>query len=623
MRLLLVNPKFPESFWTYKWAVDEILVRTRTTNPPLGLATLAALCPPDWDVTIVDENVEPLPLAPEADLIGICGMGVQFARQTELLHYYRARGHYVVAGGSYASLCPEKYEGLANTVVAGESEYAWPRFCRDFAAGEAKALYHETDTVGLADSPTPRFDLLKLDLYSAASIQFSRGCPFRCEFCDIIVMFGRRPRVKSVEQIGRELDALRAQGMRRVFFVDDNLIGNRPQAKALLAFLAEYQTRHGYRFSFGTEASLNLARDAELLRLFQAANFVWVFIGIETTDEASLKETKKTQNVGGDILADVRRIYAHGIDVLAGFIIGFDNDTLATFEHQRAFVQASGIQAAMIGLLHALPRTPLYERLQREGRLREHVDHYNNTRPGTNVVPKRMDYDEMVERYQWLYRELLTDHAIGERVRNKMRYLRAPIYTGGFDWRDSLGIIWRLLRKGILPGGPARWIAFLRSLPLLHPNQIPMVVADWIMGLSMADFARRRFEAPVIDASSAARRIDSVRAAIARYVEAGKAGLQITTDPIPSLSLSMHGLLDRRFFTRAARQLERLLRHTPSTLTLRIEALRGAERPHLERLLRRLRRYGDRISIVVDERVRHAVAIDSSVFHLVLTARPG
>jgi radical SAM superfamily enzyme YgiQ (UPF0313 family) len=623
MRLLLVNPKFPESFWTYKWALDEILPRTRTTNPPLGLATLAALCPPDWDVTIVDENVEPLPLAPGADLIGICGMGVQYARQAELLRYYRARGYYVVAGGSYASLCPEKYADLADTVVAGESEYAWPRFCREFAAGAARPLYHETDTVALADSPTPRFDLLKLDLYSMASIQFSRGCPYRCEFCDIIVMFGRRPRVKGLEQIGRELDALRAQGVRRVFFVDDNLIGNRPQAKALLAYLAEYQARHDYRFSFGTEASLNLARDAELLRLFQAANFVWVFIGIETTDEASLKETKKTQNVGGDMLADLRRIYAHGIDVLAGFIVGFDNDTLATFEHQRAFVQASGIQAAMIGLLQALPRTPLYERLQRDGRLREHAEHANNTRPGTNVIPKRMAYNDMVERYQWLYRELLTDRAIGERIRNKMRYLRAPVYTGGFDRRDSLRIVWRLLRKGILPGGPARWLAFLRSLPVAHPHQFPSVVADWIMGLSMADFARRRFEAPVADASSAARRLDSVRAAIARYLDAGRAGLQITSGPIPSLSLSLHGLLDRRFFTRAARQLERLLRHTPSTLTLRIEALREAERQHFERLLRRLRRYGDRISIVVDEQLRHAVAIDSSVFHLVLTARSG
>ncbi len=623
MRLLLVNPKFPESFWTFKWAIDEVLVRTRATNPPLGLATVAALCPPEWSVTIVDENVEPLPLAPEADLIGICGMGVQFERQTELLRYYRARGYYVVAGGSYASLCPEKYTAVADTVVAGESEYAWPRFCREFAAGDAKPLYHETDTVGLADSPTPRFDLLKLDLYSMASIQFSRGCPYRCEFCDIIVMFGRRPRVKSLEQIGRELDALRAQGMRRVFFVDDNLIGNRPQAKALLAYLAEYQARHGYTFNFGTEASLNLARDAELLRLFRAANFSWVFIGIETTDEASLKETKKTQNVGGDMLADVQRIYANGIDVLAGFIVGFDNDTLSTFDRQREFILASGIQSAMIGLLQALPRTPLYERLQREGRLREHAEHVNNTRPGTNVVPKRMAYDEMVERYQRLYRELLTDRAIGERIRNKLPHLRSPVYRGGFDWRDSLRMAWRLLRKGILPGGPTRWIAFLRSLPLLRPRQLPTVVSDWIMGLSMADFARRRFEAPVVDASSAARRIDSVRAAVAGYVEAGKAGLQVTTDPVPSLSLSMYGLLDRRFFTRAARQLERLLRHTPSTLTLRIEALREAEWHHLERLLRRLQRYGDRISIIVDERLRHAVAIDSSVFHLVLTARSG
>jgi radical SAM superfamily enzyme YgiQ (UPF0313 family) len=550
-------------------------------------------------------------------------MGVQFPRQAELLRYYRARGYHVVAGGSYASLCPEKYAAVANTVVAGECEYVWPRFCREFAAGEPKALYQETETVGLADSPTPRFDLLKLDLYSMASMQFSRGCPYRCEFCDIIVMFGRRPRVKSLEQIGRELDALRAQGMRRVFFVDDNLIGNRPQAKALLAYLAEYQSRHGYAFNFGTEASLNLARDAELLRLFRAANFSWVFIGIETTDEASLKETKKTQNVGGDMLADIRRIYANGIDVLAGFIVGFDNDTLATFDRQREFVLASGIQSAMIGLLQALPRTPLYERLQREGRLREHAEHTNNTRPGTNVVPRRMDYDEMVERYQQLYRELLTDRAIGERIRNKLAYLRSPIYRGGFDWRDVLTMVWRLLHKGILPGGPTRWIAFLRSLPLLRPSQIPTVVADWIMGLSMADFARRQFAAPAPDAGSAARRIDSFRAAIARYVEAGRAGLQITTGPIPSLSLSIHGLLDRRFFRRAARQLERLLRHTPSTLTLRIEALREVERHHLERLLRRLRRYGDRISIIVDEQLRHVVAIDSSVFHLVLAARPG
>jgi len=621
MRLLLINPRFPESFWTFKWAIDEVLPRTRATNPPLGLATLAALCPADWEITIVDENVETVPLGPDVDLIGICGMGVQFARQAELLRFYRSRGYFVVAGGSYASLCPEQFEGVADTVVAGEAEHIWPQFCADFAAGAPRSLYRETGTVALTESPTPRFDLLKLDRYSMASLQFSRGCPYRCEFCDIIVMFGRRPRVKSLEQVGRELDALRAQGMRRVFFVDDNLIGNRPQAKALLGFLAEYQARHDYRFSFGTEASLNLARDAELVRLMRDAGFGWVFIGIETTDEESLKETKKTQNVGGDILSDVRRMYTSGIDVLAGFIVGFDNDTLATFDRQRDFVMNSGIQSAMIGLLHAMPRTPLHERLNKEGRLRTLADDHDNTVAGTNVVPKRMEYDAMVARYKLLYRELLTDRAIGKRIRNKMRYMQQPLYTGGYSPRDSLRIIWRLVRRGVLPGGPSRWIAFLRSLPLLRPAQLPSVISDWIIGLSMADFARRHLETP--NASSVAeQRVESVRAAMVGYIEAGRAGLDVAIAPAPRVSLSLHGLLDRRFFVRAARSLERLLKHTPSTVTLRVEALGEAEARHLESLLHRLRRYGDRVSVDLNERLRTMVSIDSSVFHLVLTGAP-
>ena len=618
MRLLLVNPRFPESFWTFKWAIDEILPTARATSPPLGLATLAALCPADWEITIVDENVETIPLAPVADLVGICGMGVQFPRQAELLRFYRSRGYYVVAGGSYASLCPEKYEGLAHSVVAGEAERIWPRFCADFAMGAPQARYEETGTVTLTDSPTPRFDLLKLGRYSMASLQFSRGCPYRCEFCDIIVMFGRRPRVKSLEQVGRELDALRAQRVRRVFFVDDNLIGDRTKAKALLRFLADYQARLGYQFSFGTEASLNLARDVELLRLMRAARFSWVFIGIETTDEASLKETRKTQNVGGDILADVRRLYAHGIDVLAGFIIGFDNDTLATFDRQREFVMAAGIQSAMIGLLQAMPRTPLHERLQKEGRLRPLAGDSDNTVAGTNVMPKSMDYDTMVERFRLLYRELLTDGAIGERIRNKMRHLRQPVYAGGFGIVDSLRIIGRLVRRGVLPGGPSRWAAFLRSLPLLRPTQFPSVVSDWIIGLSMADFARRRLGGSAATRLSA-RRVAAIRLAMAHYIEAGLARLEVEATPMPSISLELHGPLGRRFFARAARSLDRLLKDTHSTVTLRIQALRGADGRHLERLLHRLRRHGDRVSVDLDERLRSVVSIDSSVFHLMLT----
>jgi radical SAM superfamily enzyme YgiQ (UPF0313 family) len=495
MRLLLINPKFPESFWSFTWAIEKVLPGKRSNCPPLGLATLAALCPSDWEVQIVDENIETAPLETDADVVGVCGMGVQFPRQRELLAHYRSRGYYTVAGGSYASLCNDKYASLADTVVAGEAEYIWKEFCRDFAAGRPKPLYHETGTVALADSPVPRFDLLKLDRYSYATLQYSRGCPFRCEFCDIIVMFGRKPRVKSLKQIGRELDALRGAGMRSVFFVDDNLIGNIPQAKELLRFLARYQTEHEWTFTFGTEASLNLAQNRELLELMRDANFGWVFIGIESTDPESLHETLKTQNLREDILVSVRRIYSYGIDVLAGFIVGFDNDTPDTFERQYRFISDAGIQSAMIGLLTAMPRTPLYERLKREGRIDEREDSAENTRGRSNVVPKNMSLDTLYGAYRSLYARLLTDREIARRIRNKRHFLCSPRYRSGYSPIERLGILVRLLARGILPGGVSRALRFLGTLPLLSPSQFPIVISDWIVGLSMRDYAERHLPA--------------------------------------------------------------------------------------------------------------------------------
>ena len=495
MHLLLINPKFPESFWSFRWAIEHVLPGKRAVNPPLGLATLAALCPGDWHVEIVDENIEPVPPTTTADIVGVCGMGVQAPRQRELLAHYRDQGRYVVAGGSYASLCPEDYTSSADTVVAGEAEYVWKEFCRDFVAGTPQPLYQETGTVALADSPVPRFDLLKLEAYSNVTLQYSRGCPFRCEFCDIIVMFGRRPRVKSLDQVRLELDQLRRRGVRSVFFVDDNLIGNRPQAKELLRFLKTYQDEHRYAFSFGTEVSLDLAQDADLLGLFRAANFGWVFIGIESSDPVSLKETGKIQNLREDALTSVRRIYAHGIDVLAGFIIGFDTDTPETFERQYRFITDAGIQSAMIGLLMALPRTPLHERIQREGRLNRIDGHADNTCLTTNIVPKNMSLEVMVEGYQALYRRLLTAREIGRRISNKAAHLRAPVYGSGFSVSQRFGIFARLLAKGILMGGVADLVHFVRTFPFLSPSRIPMVISDWIIGLSMRKFAERHLAA--------------------------------------------------------------------------------------------------------------------------------
>ncbi|MGE5242255.1 MAG: radical SAM protein, partial [Bacteroidota bacterium] len=478
--------------------------------------------------------------------------------------------------------------------------------------------------VNLEDSPTPRFDLLKLDRYVTASMQFSRGCPYRCEFCDIIVMFGRRPRTKSLEQIGRELDQLRARDIHNLFFVDDNLIGNPKLAKALLRYLAEYQRRHRYAFQFGTEVSVNLADDAELLQLFEAANFAWVFIGIESADEDSLKETRKTQNTGRELLTAIRALYVHGVDVLAGFIIGFDNDTLASFDKQYRFITGAGIQVSMVGLLTALPRTPLYERLRQEGRLIAGAEHGDNTKPGTNIIPKHMGYEAMVQNYQALYRRLFSDHGIARRIGNKFRYLRNPVYRGKYSPRQRLAIVRRLFTRALLAGGPIRMLHILRTLTVAPPRAWPQVLADWIAGLAMRDYVERHF---LTDRHREQRLAQRTAAMLHKLcaAEIRRGVVEIASrigESGAHLHIQLRGYVGRMFFARAARRLEKMLRRSAATVTLHIETLRADQRRQFEHLLRRLAPYGDRVSVWVDERVRPLVPVDSSVFHLLLSRNP-
>jgi hypothetical protein len=345
-----------------------------------------------------------------------------------------------------------------------------------------------------------------------------------------------------------------------------------------------------------------------------------VFIGIETPDPASLKETLKTQNVQGDMLGSIRRLYRNGIDVLAGFIVGFDNDTLDSFETQRRFIMESGIQAAMVGLLTALPRTPLYERLRQEGRLRKDADHTDNTKLATNVIPKQMDYDEMVEAYRELYRQLQSDRGIADRIVNKLRHLAVPKYHGGYTLPESLGIVARLLARGILPGGPVRLWHFLRTFPYFAPRKIPLVVVEWLTGLTMQDYVRRHFGHGHSrrNADSEQALLAAARARIVPYLGDDSVAVSSVLDVTPQLSLSLRGVVEWRLLSRVAGQLQRLMQNTPAVLTLRLEAPWHIEQQALDTLLGGLKRYGDRVFVLVDERVRHLVTVDSSVFQLVL-----
>ncbi len=412
--IVLINPRFEMSFWGMEKALS--FLGKRANIPVAALPLLAALTPAGHQVTIIDENVEPIDfeLCARADIVGVTGMIVQRHRMKEILTELKKRRSYTVVGGPWITVSEDYFNGLADVVFIGEAEDTWPRFLAEWTKGCAGRRYEQAEKSDMTTVPVPRLDLLKMKRYAFGSLQFSRGCPFQCEFCDIIVVFGRRPRLKTSGQIAAELDQLRRFKVPIVFIVDDNLIGNKKEIKPLLKSVIDWQKENQYPFAFLTEASIDLADDPELMQLMAEANICGVFVGIESTSEDALRETRKLQNIrrGGTLVEKVRRIEDAGMEVFAGMIVGFDNDDESVFSAHARFLAEARVSVAMVSMLSAIPKTPLFKRLAAENRL----DQTDHPMYGTNVEPLQMSREMLRDGYVHLMAELYHPKAFFDRA---------------------------------------------------------------------------------------------------------------------------------------------------------------------------------------------------------------
>jgi radical SAM superfamily enzyme YgiQ (UPF0313 family) len=481
--IYLVQPKFPPSYW----GMENLIKMTpfRAVFPPLGLLTLAALTPRDFRVTLCDENAGERPdYDTDADVVGITGYIIQMNRVFELADEFRARGKTVVIGGPLANLLPDECRLHCDVLFEGEAEYTWPKFVREYADGSWSDHYVQEDKIHLPDSPPPRLDVLR-SRYAHGIVQCTRGCPFTCEFCDIIVMYGRKMRYKPVEQVLSEVKAWHRLGVPQVFFADDNFIGNRAYAKDLLRALARWNARQRRPLSFYTQASVDMVRDEELLGLMRDANFISVFLGIESPRKSSLAETHKTQNEKLDLVQAIHKIQSYNLFISAGMIVGFDNDDVTIFEEQYRFLQEAGIPVVMLSVLLAVPKTPLYKRLQAAGRLRNASTdvrgsaRYVGTSGGTNFYPLNMTLEELKQGQEDLYRRLYTPEAFGARLLanlhrfHHVRYRPEPLSV------DRLLIFCRLIRHYWRKGPAARrffWGMLWKTLRHSPRNITQMVV---------------------------------------------------------------------------------------------------------------------------------------------------
>ncbi len=461
MNILMLYPAYPDTFWSFKHALK--FISKKAAFPPLGLLTVASMLPREWNKRLVDLNVENRLKEKDlqwADMVFISAMLVQKESARDLIRQCKERGKTVVAGGPAFTAQMDEFPEVDHFVL-NEAESTLPHFLRDLETGEPGRVYDSEERPEITETPIPMWSLINVKDYATMPVQYSRGCPHNCEFCDIIIMNGQKPRTKSAQQMVREFQALYDQGWRgSVFIVDDNFIGNKQSAKKMLPELAEWQRERDYPYTLLTEASLNMADDEELMRKMSQANFNKVFLGLETPNLESLKECGKTINANMDMEESVRTIHQHGMQVMAGFILGFDNDTESIFDAQIRFIQKIGVVTAMVGILGAIPRTRLWNRLKSEGRLLNTTSG-DNTDGSINFMPK-MGVEKLLLGYQRVISTIYSPKEYYERIytfvksyqptaksrisRDELKALIKSIFRIGIFSRSCL-LYWKLIIK--------------------------------------------------------------------------------------------------------------------------------------------------------------------------------
>ncbi|MCR4434398.1 MAG: DUF4070 domain-containing protein [Clostridiales bacterium] len=482
MNILMVYPEYPDTFWSFKHALK--FISKKASFPPLGLLTIAAMLPVEWNKKLVDLNVAPLTDRDIlwADLVFISAMSVQRKSAESIIARCRKLGAKVVAGGP---LFTSEYQSFVNVdhFILNEGEITIPQFVEDLKTGHLKPVYSTGLWADITTTPAPLWELIDMNKYATMNLQYSRGCPYNCEFCDITVLFGRVPRMKTKEQLLSELDILYNQGWRGgVFFVDDNFIGNKVKLKKeILPAIIAWMEQKNRPFSFITEVSIDFSDDEELMSLMIKAGFDTVFIGIETPNQDSLVECNKYQNKNRDLLACIKKIQHNGLQVQAGFIVGFDSDPLSIFDRITGFIQESGIVSAMVGLLNAPRGTKLYQRLAKEGRILKDMSG-DNTDFSINFIPK-MDYNALIEGYKKIIGTIYSPKHYYERVKVFLKEYRPfAKQTVKINLNSIAALFKSMVYLGII--GKERvhyWKLFLWSL-FKKPRLFPLAIMLSIYG---------------------------------------------------------------------------------------------------------------------------------------------